>query len=110
MVTSSTNQGNITALVTAHNQYVVNTVPDYVPYNTVFDLDGVTVLDPGLQVLRSHFGCDTQTCGANAFTGLSNDPSQGAVELGRDAGGAILSSLDATTGLTQDGFGIVVFQ
>jgi hypothetical protein len=81
MVTSSTNQGNITALVTAHNQYVVNTVPDYVPYNTVFDLDGVTVLDPGLQVLRSHFGCDTQTCGANAFTGLSNDPSQGAVEL-----------------------------
>lgn len=110
LVTTSTNQSNAQALVNAHAKFVVTTVPDYIPFNPVFDTDGVTVLDPGLQVLRSHFGCDAQTCGTNGFTGLPNDPSQGAVELGRDAGGAILSFLDSTTGLTQDGFGIVDFQ
>ena len=97
-------------LVNASNIYVVNTVPDYVPFNFVIGSDNVTIVDPGLQVLRSHFGCDAQTCGTNPFTGLPNDPSQGAVELGRDAGGAILSFLDATTQLTQDGLGVVSFQ
>jgi hypothetical protein len=110
LVTASTNQVNAQALVNAHAKFVVTTVPDYVPYNPVFAADGTTVLDPGLQVLRSHFGCDAQTCGTNGFTGLPNDASQGTTELGRDAGGAILSFLDSTTGLTQDGFGIVDFQ
>jgi hypothetical protein len=100
-----------TALVNASNTYVVTTVPDYVPFNPVVSpIDGTTIIDPGLQVLRSHFGCDAQTCGTNSFTGAPNDPSQGAVERGRDAGGAILSFLDSTTELTQDGVGVVSFQ
>ena len=102
---------NATALVNASNTYVVTTVPDYVPFNPVVSpIDGVTIIDPGLQVLRSHFGCDAQSCGTNSFTGLPNDPSQGAVERGRDAGGEILSFLDSTTEQTQDGVGVVSFQ
>jgi hypothetical protein len=99
------------ALVSASNVYVVTTVPDYVPFSPVVSpVDGVTIIDPGLQVLRSHFGCSAQACGINSFTGQPNDASQGAVERGRDAAGAILSFLDSTTEVTQDGVGVVSFQ
>ena len=98
------------ALVAASNTYVVTTVPDYVPFNAVQDPNTGAFTDPGLQVLRSHFGCTVATCGTNGFTGLANVAQQGAVELGRDAGGAILSFTDFTTELTQDGFGVVSFQ
>jgi len=63
----------VRTLVSKSNLYVVQTVPDYVPFSVV--KVGTTVLDPGLLKQRSHFG-----------PGAHNT---GTTEGGRDAGGCI---------------------
>ena len=93
-------------LVTTSNQYVVTTTPDYVPFLPVYDSSN-NLIDPGLQVERSHFGCTAATCG----TGVLPNQAACAVETGRDAGGQILPIGDCTTGITQDGpQGFVTFE
>ena len=91
-------------LVTASNQYVVTTTPDYVPFSPVYDSTGTVLLDPGLQIERSHFGCTSTTCG----TGVLPNQAACGIEAGRDAGGAILTIGDCETGITQDGPGGIV--
>lgn len=104
---------NAQTLVNASQAYVVNTVPDYVPFLAVKTgtYPNYTYLDPGLTIVRSHYGCLTSTCGLN-FAGTGpNTPSQGALERGRDAGGAILPTGDIKVNYTQDApAGMVVFQ
>jgi len=98
---------NATTLVNASNIYAVTTVPDYIPFNLV--KSGTTVVDPGLQILRSHYGCLQVTCGLN-FLGTAVNPPFNYPERGRDAGGQILPKGDIRVNLTQDGFGFVYFQ
>jgi hypothetical protein len=98
---------NATMLVTAANVYAVNATPDYVPFAPV--KSGATVLDPGLHILRSHYGCTAVTCGVNAVTNHINAASN-FPEKGRDAGGMILPIGDLRVNLTQDEFGFVYFQ
>jgi hypothetical protein len=98
---------NATTLVNTSNIYAVQATPDYVPYNMV--KSGTTVVDPGLQVLRAHYGCTLATCGLN-FLGTAVNSSANFPERGRDAGGAILPKGDLKVNLTQDGTGFVFFQ
>jgi hypothetical protein len=102
LITSSSKLAAIQKLVNTSNTYVVSTTPDYVPFDPVLDSTGTVVLDPGLQFLRSHFGCVAATCGTNSFTSAVNPPVN-APETGRDAGGSILPIGDTTTGFAQDG-------
>jgi len=109
-----------TALVNNSQKYVVSTVPDYVPFGAVScpasgSINGFTctpgaVIDPGLTVVRSHFGCTALTCGTLA--GKVKPPvNTGTTERGRDAGGQILPLGTATINLTQDApNGFVKFQ
>jgi hypothetical protein len=109
LVSAGATTGLAQDLVSSSNQYVVTTTPDYVPFAPTYD-NNSNLIDPGLQIERSHFGCTTATCGQSVGP---NPPSQAAcgVERGRDAGGAILTTGDCQTGLTQDGpQGIVTFQ
>jgi len=92
------------ALVNASNIYAVTTVPDYVPFAAV--KSGTTVLDPGLQVLRSHYGCPAggyALCGY--ITGTTVRTAANYPEAGRDAGGVILPIGDYKTNETQDATG-----
>src|SRR3984893_8948012 len=73
VVSNGTALTNVRTLVSKSNLYVVQTVPDYVPFPVV--KVGTTVLDPGLLKQRSHFG-----------PGAHNT---GTTEGGRDAGGCI---------------------
>jgi hypothetical protein len=73
MVSNGTPLTNARTLASKSNLYVVQTVPDYVPFSAV--KSGTTVLDPGLVKQRSHYGP-----GAHNF---------GVSEKGRDAGGCI---------------------
>lgn len=98
---------NATALVNASNTYAVTSTPDYVPFNVV--KNGATVTDPGLQVLRAHYGCTQATCGLN-FLGTAVNPPFNSPERGRDAGGLILPKSDIKVNFTQDGIGFVLFQ
>lgn len=123
---------NATALVAASNGYVVTTVPDYVPYAavkcpTTGTIGGISctvgaVLDPGLLVVRSHYGCPSNTlgatattlqqamCGVSTTTGLLNASSNSA-DRGRDEGGMILQYKGSTVNETQSGAnGFVVFK
>ena len=92
VVSNGTPLANLRLLVTSSNNYVVTTVPDYVPATKV----GAT--DPGLALLRSH------------YTVLSFAPVNvsGTGDRGGDAGGCILSSTgvaatsDTTTKLAQE--------
>jgi hypothetical protein len=103
LITTSSRQTAVQNLVNTSNTYVVTTTPDYVPFDQVpAGMTGASVIDPGMQFLRSHFGCLAATCGTNSFTGNPSAPTN-TPELGRDAGGAILVKADATTGFTQDG-------
>jgi len=102
LIVGSAKLANIQKLVATSNTYAVSTTPDYVPFDPVLAADGVTVLDPGLQFVRSHFGCVAATCGTNVFTSAVNPPVN-SPETGRDAGGSILPIGDNTTGYTQDG-------
>jgi hypothetical protein len=78
-------------LVTGAQSYAVNTVPDFVPFVKV------TTVDPGLQLLRSHY---TQEAVAPSNISATGDK-------GGDEGGCILSSTgvvttsDTTTKLAQ---------
>ena len=102
LITSGAKLSAIQKLVATSNTFVVDTTPDYVPFNPVLAADGVTIIDPGLQYLRSHFGCVAATCGTNVFTSAVNPPVN-SPETGRDAGGSILPIGDTTTGFSQDG-------
>jgi hypothetical protein len=73
VVSDGTALTNVRTLVARSNVYVVQDVPDYVPFSVV--KVGTTVLDPGLLKGRSHFG-----------PGAHNS---GTTEGGRDAGGCI---------------------
>jgi len=97
---------NANILVNTSQIYAVQATPDYVPFNTV--KVGTTVVDPGLQVLRAHYGCTVPTCGLNI---LGNpNPALNNPERGRDAGGVILPKGDLKINLTQDAVGFVYFQ
>ena len=109
-----------TNLVNNSQKYVVSTVPDYIPFAAVTcpasgSINGFTctagaVIDPGLQIVRSHFGCTAATCGK---TGPAVKPpvNAGSTERGRDAGGQILPIGTGTINLTQDApQGFVKFQ
>ncbi len=98
---------NANALVTASNVYAVTTTPDYIPYVTV--KSGTTIIDPGLNIVRSHYGCTLVTCGLNVL-GTAINPPFNSPEKGRDAGGQILPRGDLKVNFTQDGFGFVLFQ
>jgi hypothetical protein len=104
---------NATTLVNASQAFVVSTVPDYVPFAAVKTgtYPNYTYLDPGLTIVRSHYGCLVATCGLNFAGTAANTPAQGALERGRDAGGAILPIGDIKVNYTQDApDGMVVFQ
>jgi len=98
---------NASALANASAVYAVTSTPDYVPFNTV--KSGVNIIDPGLQVLRAHYGCTQETCGLN-FLGTAVNPAFNFPERGRDAGGLILPKGDIKVNLTLDGVGFVFFQ
>lgn len=91
-VSNGTALANLRLLVTTSNNYVVTTVPDYVPAAKV----GVT--DPGLSLLRSHY---------SVFS-IAPVNVSGTGDKGGDAGGCILSSTgvvttsDTTTKLAQE--------
>jgi hypothetical protein len=93
---------NATTLVNASQIYAVQATPDYVPLNLV--KSGIIVVDPGLQVLRAHYGCIQVTCGLN-FLGTAVNPPFNSPERGRDAGGSILPKGDIRVNLTQDAKG-----
>ena len=92
LVSAGAALGNARLLVTASQTYVVNTVPDYVPAQKV------AAVDPGLQLLRSHY---TQEGVAPVNLATTGDK-------GGDAGGCILtttgtvSTSDTTTKLAQE--------
>jgi hypothetical protein len=75
VVSNGTALTNVKTLVSKSNLFVVQAVPDYVPFSAV--KSGTTTLDPGLTKQRSHYG-----------PGAHNT---GTTEGGRDAGGCIQS-------------------
>jgi hypothetical protein len=75
VVSNGTALTNVKTLVSKSNLFVVQAVPDYVPFSAV--KSGTTTLDPGLTQQRSHYG-----------PGAHNT---GTTEGGRDAGGCIQS-------------------
>jgi len=93
---------NAAALAKVSQQYVVSSVPDYVPFakTTVTGLP----TDPGLLYLRSHY---QQYDGAGALIGPAPVDS-GKTEAGGDIGGTILSSTAKTTQLVQGVQGLQV--
>lgn len=117
---------NATALVAMSNMYAVASVPDYVPYAKVICPTNTTVngiqsactakgiLDPGLPVIHSHYGCaaaDATTtttqalqraiCGVN-LSGIVVKAAD-ATDLGRDAGGSVIQLSDVLLDYTLDG-------
>ena len=82
LVSNGTALTNARLLVTKSQTYAVNSVPDFVPAIKV----GTT--DPGLQLLRSHYG----PVAVNA----------GTTEKGRDAGGCIFAKGTTTTQKVQE--------
>jgi len=80
-----------TSLVHNSQQFVVTSVPDYVPATKVV-IGGVTA-DPGLLYLRSHY---QQYDGSGALIGAA-PVDKGATEAGGDMGGCILPSGKTTT-------------
>jgi hypothetical protein len=72
-------------LVSKSNLYVVQSTPDYVPFAAV--KSGITTLDPGFPLQRSHYG-----------PGARN----GGPEKGRDEGGCIQKKLTATVNKVQE--------
>jgi hypothetical protein len=82
------------ALVTKSQQFVVTSVPDYIPFKKTI-AGGIT--DPGLKYLRSHY---QQYDGAGTFLGAA-PVNKGTAEAGGDMGGCILKSTGATSTKTQ---------
>ena len=81
IVSDGTALSNAKLLVNGSQNFVVTSVPDYVPYQK-------TATDAGLKLLRSHYG-----------PGAFNSPPK---EAGRDAGGCIEPSTSTTTQQVQD--------
>ena len=82
------------ALVNHSQQFVVTSVPDYIPFKKTI-AGGTT--DPGLLYLRSHY---QQYDGAGTFIGAA-PVNKGTTEAG-DMGGCILETTGKTSTLTQD--------
>jgi hypothetical protein len=90
IISNGTPLTNAKALVKASQQFVVTSVPDFVPFvKTV--AGGIT--DPGLLLVRSHY---QQRDGAGNFIGAAAVNS-GASESGGDIGGEILPCPTTTT-------------
>jgi len=89
LVSNGTALTNSRTLVTKSNLYVVQSTPDYIPFNPVRQTVGgvVTVLDPGFKKQRSHYG-----------PGAHNT---GTLEAGRDEGGCIQNKGSAVINLVQ---------
>ncbi len=83
------------ALVNHSQQFVVTSVPDYIPFKKTI-AGGTT--DPGLLYLRSHY---QQYDGAGTFIGAA-PVNKGTTEAGGDMGGCILKTTGKTSTLTQD--------
>jgi hypothetical protein len=114
IVSDGAAKGNAQALVTASNKFVVNAVPDYVPYLSVPSstfLGHVVPKDPGLLVLRSHY---QQRDGGNTLIpNLGGNPTKNftATEAGGDMGGRILTTIPlAFESIIQNVQGQVGFQ
>jgi hypothetical protein len=90
LVSTGTAGPNATALATASDLYVVNDVPDYVPFSAVA---GTT--DLGLKLTRSHY---QQLSGSGVAIGAvaANSP-----EKGGDMGGFIIPTLTGATTAAQ---------
>jgi hypothetical protein len=82
-------------LVAHSQQFVVTSVPDYVPFAKTV-AGGIT--DPGLKYLRSHY---QQYDGAGTFLGAA-PVNKGTKEAGGDMGGCILPITGKTATETQD--------
>lgn len=79
-----------TSLVSHSQQFVVTSVPDYVPFKKTI-AGGIT--DPGLVYQRSHY---RQYDGAGTFIGAA-PVNKGTTEAGGDMGGCILPVAKSTT-------------
>jgi len=93
--TGSSNLTKVEALVNHSQQFVVTSVPDYIPFKKTV-AGGTT--DPGLLYLRSHY---EQYDGAGNFLGAA-PVNKGTTEAGGDMGGCILKTTGKTSTLTQD--------
>lgn len=84
-----------TALVIHSQQFVVTSVPDYIPFAKTV-AGGTT--DPGLLYLRSHY---QQYSGDGTLIGAA-PVNKGSTEAGGDMGGCILHNSGSTSTKTQD--------
>jgi hypothetical protein len=90
LVSNGTGLTNAKALIVKSQQFVVTSVPDYIPYAKT-TAGGIT--DPGLLIVRSHY---QQYDGAGNLLGAT-PVNSGTTEAGGDMGGVILSCATATT-------------
>jgi hypothetical protein len=89
LVSNGTGATNAKALVAKSQTFVVNSVPDYIPFAAV--KQGTTTLDPGLLIVRSHY---QQYDGAGTLIGAAP---VNKTDVGGDMGGDILVCPTATT-------------
>jgi hypothetical protein len=90
LVSNGTGLTNATTLITHSQQFVVTSVPDYVPAKKTI-AGGIT--DPGLTFQRSHY---QQYDGAGTFIGAA-PVNSGTGEAGGDMGGCIIKNGVKTT-------------
>ncbi len=95
LVSSGTPLTAASALISKSQQFVVTSVPDYVPIKKTI-AGGIT--DPGLLYLRSHY---QQYDGAGTFIGAA-PVNKGTTEAGGDMGGCILKTTGSTSTKAQD--------
>jgi hypothetical protein len=91
LVSNGTGLTNAKALITKSQQFVVTSVPDYVPFAKT---TAGGIADPGLLLVRSHY---QEYDGAGTLLGAAPVNSGATTEAGGDAGGEILSCATATT-------------
>jgi hypothetical protein len=91
LVSNGTGLTNAKTLITKSQQFVVTSVPDYVPF-TKTTAGGIT--DPGLLIVRSHY---QEYDGAGTLLGAAPVNTPVASEAGGDAGGVILSCATTAT-------------
>jgi len=90
LVSNGTPLTYATSLITHSQQFVITSVPDYIPAKKT-TAGGIT--DPGLLYLRSHY---QQYDGAGTFIGAAPN-NKGTSEAGGDMGGCILPTSKLTT-------------
>lgn len=102
LVGSGTAMTNAKALSKASQEFVVSSVPDFVPFGKT----AVTGLptDPGLVLVRSHY---QQYDGAGNLIGAA-PVNSGATEAGGDVGGQILSDTATTKQQVQGALGLQI--